>query len=275
MTATAATSAAPDYQRIVDAVRQEFETLDRYLAALAPTRWPGPTACTEWNLTKLVSHLSSGAVLHLDMVKAGLEGAQPQTQEARQQIWNHFDSLPADQLYGEFRQVNVEALSYLDQLPEDQRNRRVPSFLGEVPLAVLTRARLSELSLHSWDARVPLDPTSRLLFGSVGPLIDQTLTFAARRSSAEERARLAGTVYQFDLEGRTRRPVALAVREDGVSVEEPGRANPHATLWLTGEAFVRLAAGRFPLEAAERNGEVAIDGDRAAVLRLNQLFPGY
>jgi hypothetical protein len=140
---------------------------------------------------------------------------------------------------------------------------------------VLTRARLSELSLHSWDARVAPDPTARLLFVSVGPLVDNTLAFVARRSSVEERARLAGTFYQLDLEGRTRQRVALAVRAEGVSVEEPGRANPRATLWLTAEAFVRLVAGRFPLEAAERNGEVAIEGDRAAALRLNQLFSGY
>jgi uncharacterized protein (TIGR03083 family) len=275
MTATAGTSAAPDYQQVVDAVRQEFESLNQYLGALAPARWQGPTACTEWNLSKLVSHLSSGAVLYLRMVKAGLEGAPPQTQEERQQVWSHFDSLPADQLYREFQQVNTQALSYLDQLPADQRTRRVPSFLGEVPLAVLTRARLAELSLHAWDARFALDPTTRVLFASVGLLVDQTLAFIGRRSKAEERAQLAGTVYELDLEGRIRRRVALVVREDTVSVEDPGRATPRATLWLTAEACVRLAAGRFPLEQAEKNGEVAIEGDRQAALRLNALFPGY
>jgi uncharacterized protein (TIGR03083 family) len=275
MTATAGTGAAADYQQIVDAVRDEYQTLDRYLGALAPDRWRGPTACTEWNLTKLVSHLSSGAVLNLRLVKSGLEGAPPHTQEERQQVWSHFDSLQPEQLYREFQQANTDIQTYLDQLPQDQRERRIPSFLGEVPVAVLTRARLAEISLHSWDARVALDPTARLLFDSVGPLVDQTLAYMGRRSSADERARLAGTLYELDLEGRNRRRVALVVNQDGVTVADPGQTTPKATLWLTGEAFVRLVAGRFPLEAAERNGELALDGDRQAALRLNALFPGY
>jgi uncharacterized protein (TIGR03083 family) len=275
MTATAGTGAAPDYRQIVDAVRDEFEMLDRYLGALAPERWRGPTACTEWNLTRLVSHLGSGAVLYLRMVRSGLEGTPPQTQEERQQVWGHFDSLAPDQLYREFQQANTDALTYLDQLPEDQRERRIPSFLGEVPLAVLTRARLAEMSLHSWDARVAVDPTARLLFESVGPLVDQTLAYLGRRSNADARSELVGTVFELDLEGRNRRRIAVVVNQDGLTLADPGQTAPKATLWLTGEAFVRLAAGRFPLQAAERNGEVAMDGDRQAALRLNALWPGY
>ena len=275
MTTPAGTRAAPDYQQIVGALREEFDTLDRYLGALAAGRWRGPTACTEWDLTKLVSHLSSGALMHLATVKVATENAPPLTPESRQQIWNRMDSLEPEQLYPEFQQNNREYTAYMEQLPEPQRGMQVASFAGDVPMAVLTRFRLSELSLHSWDARVVLDPTARLLFGSVGPLVEHTLWFMSRRSSAEERERLAGSVFEVDLEGRSRRRVALAVARDGVSIGEAGQASPRATLWLTGEAFVRLAAGRFPLEAAERRAEVAIDGDRQAALRLNALFPGY
>lgn len=271
------TSAAPslDYQQIVDAVGQEFQTLDRYLGALEESRWQAPTACTEWNLTRLVSHLGSGAAIHLHTVKVATEGIPPMTPEGRQQIWTHFDSLPADQLYREFQKTNSDYQRYMEGLSQQQRSMNVQSFAGEVPMAVLTRFRLGEISLHSWDARVVLDPTARLLFDSVDPLIEQTLAFMVRRSSAEERARLNGTVYEMDLEGRNRRRVALVVREDAVSVEQPGGASPKATLWLTMEAFIRLGAGRFPLETAEKHAEVAIEGDREAALRLNALFPGY
>jgi ubiquinone biosynthesis protein UbiJ len=122
---------------------------------------------------------------------------------------------------------------------------------------------------------VALDPTARLLFGSVGPLVDQTLAFVSRRSAAEERARLAGTIFELDLEGPQRRRLALSVTQDAVSVAEAGQPSPRATLWLTAEALVRLAAGRFPLEVAEQNGELALEGDRQTALRLNALFPGY
>ena len=275
MTTPAGTRAAPDYQQIVGALREEFDTLDRYLGALAAERWRGPTACTEWDLTKLVSHLSSGAVMHLATVTVATENAPPLTPEDRQQIWDRMDSLEPEPLYGEFQQNNREYTAYMEQLPEPQRGMQVASFAGDVPMAVLTRFRLSELSLHSWDARVVLDPTARLLFGSVGLLVEHTLSFIPRRSSADERAKLAGTVFELDLEGRNRRRVAVVVNPDGVTVADPGQTTPKATLWLTGEAFVRLVAGRFPLEAAERNGELAIQGDRQVALRLNALFPGY
>ena len=239
MTATAGTGAAPDYQQIVAAVRDEFETLNRYLGSLAPERWHGPTACTEWNLTKLVSHLGSGAVLVLRMIRSGLEGTPPQTQEERQQKLAN-----AEFLMGSWVTTSVT--------------------LTEDDFRAAPHLKLVQLMSAGYE-HIDLDLAAR--YGV------PVAHFGG--SNADARAELAGTVFELDLEGRNRRRIALVVSQDGVTVADPGQSNHRATLWLTGEAFVRLAAGRFPLEAAERNGELAVDGDRQAALKLNALFPGY
>ncbi|HZU04578.1 MAG TPA: maleylpyruvate isomerase family mycothiol-dependent enzyme [Chloroflexota bacterium] len=263
-----------DFATVVAAIRREFETLDRYLAAVNPAHWQGPTACREWNVQKVVSHLGSGAELHLRTLQTSLDGAEPVTDATRQSIWNYFDSLPPERLYPEFQARMRAYLGYLEGLPAEKREQRVRFFAGEAPVAEYAQYRLSELALHSWDIRVALDPTARLLPTTARANFPHALDTLQRRSNAAARAELAGTVYQFEVFGPVQRRFALAIRADGLEVREEAEA-PTATLRLAAEAFLRLYTGRLPLPEAEEAGEVTLTGERAVALRLNTLFPGF
>ncbi len=264
-----------EFASVIPALRREYEVLDAYLDAINAAHWLGPTYCPEWTVQKTVSHLGSGAELHLRTLKENLEGAEPTSAEARQRIWDYFDSLAPEPLQAQFRARMDAFLGYLEGLPAEQRERTVRFFAGEAPIAEYAQYRLSELALHSWDIRVALDPTARLLPTTARALWPHVLDNLNRRASAAAKAELDGAVYDFEVLTPARQQFALAVRDGAVQVHEGAAPAALASLRLPAEAFTRLYSGRLPLEQAEAAGEVGISGDRAAALRLNALFPGF
>jgi uncharacterized protein (TIGR03083 family) len=270
------TAQAPDFTTVIGAIRREYEVLDRWLAALSEQAWQGPTACSEWPVYKVVSHLGSGAEITLQTILEQVGGGPPADQEARQKVWSHFDSLTAPQpLYAEFRDRNQQYFAALDALPADKREQRVKFFAGELPVAGFSLYRLGEFTLHSWDLRVGLDPTARLLSTTVGPYLPQSLQTMNRRANKDAKQALDGTAWSVALWGPVERQFALVVRDGNVEAVDEPPGTPAASLRISAEAFCRLCVGRLPLEQAERDGEVDLGGDRATALRLNELFPGF
>jgi uncharacterized protein (TIGR03083 family) len=269
------TPPAADFAAVIAAIRREYEVLAHWLGALDRARWHGPTACTEWPLQKLVSHLGSGAEIHLLNILQYLEDGEPATREVNQRIWDHFDSLAPEPLYAAFRDRNERYVAYGENLPADRHHARVKSFAGEVPVGTYAQFRLGELTLHSWDARVALDPTARLLPSTVRVHWPQARTTFTRRANAEARGALAGTTYHFLLFGPVADEFTLSVGADALTLDADTAAAPTASLRLPAEAFLRLVTGRLPLATAEAEGEVLIEGDHAAAVRLNALFPGW
>ena len=264
-----------DFDRVRRALRREVEVLDLYVQALTPFQWQGETACAGWNVQKVVSHVGSGADLHLKTLKTALEGAPAVTQPERQAVWDFFDSLPPDQLLPAFQDRARAYVDYLDGLSaEEGQTRLVQSFLGETPVVNFAQSRLSETALHSWDVRVALDATARLLADTVRAQFPYVLDGLTRRSKAEVRGELAGTRIALEVFGPVAQRFTLAIDADGVRASE-GVGEADATLRLPAEAFVRLHSGRLPLERAESAGDVVMDGNRAKALRLNALFAGF
>lgn len=267
---------APDFDTVIGAIRREYEVLNRWLAALDARAWQGATACSEWSVAKVVSHLGSGAEITLQTLEEQLTGGPPADQEARQRVWSHFDSLTAPQpLYDEFRDRNEKYFAYLAALPAARRAQSVKFFAGELPVAGFALYRLGEFTLHSWDIRVGLDPTARLLASTMGPYLPQALATMNRRANKDAKQALDGTAWNFALWGPVERQFAVIVRDGNVEAADEPPGTPAASLRMSTEAFCRLCVGRLPLEQAERDGEVDIGGDRAAALRLNELFPGF
>jgi uncharacterized protein (TIGR03083 family) len=264
-----------DLAGVVGAIRREYEVLDRWLRAVSPAHWQGATYCDEWTVQKTVSHLGSGAEIHQLTIQENVDGAEPTTQETRERIWGHFDSLAPEPLHADFRDRNERYLTYLEQLPAEKHGRIVKFFAGERPVAGYARYRLFELALHAWDLRWGLDPTARLLPTSVEPLWPIAWETLDRRANKDAKAALAGTSYSFAVYGPLEQQFALAVGDGKVELRDGPAGTAAASLRLPAEAFIRLYTGRFPLEPAEAEGEVTIAGDRTAALRLNALFPGF
>jgi uncharacterized protein (TIGR03083 family) len=274
----------PDFSAVVAAMRREYEMLNRHLAALRPQHWAEPGACGSWSVQDVVRHLGEEAETRLILLKYKLDeaGTERPTRERYQVIWDYFASLTPEPLYAAFRDRNETYLAYVEALPIEKQQQRVrfspgeaPPQLGEVPLGEYLQSRLSELALHSWDIRVVLEPTARLLPDTTRTLLASILDLVDFELPADVRARLAGTTYAFVLSGAVEREVILVVETDRVALADRAVSGATATLQLPAEAFIRLLLGRLPLPAAAAAGEVAVEGDRNAAMDLNALYRGF
>jgi DNA-binding HxlR family transcriptional regulator len=119
------------------------------------------------------------------------------------------------------------------------------------------------IALGRWGARAP------------GPPPDACMSFDSHILSLLTLfdAKVAGdfeTKLQLHLDKRDFR----AEVSDGTLEIEPGSvAEPDATVTATADAFVAIAHGRRQLDEAIAAGDLAIDGDAAAVERFLGLFP--
>src|SRR5207248_9334995 len=137
--------------------------------------------------------------------------------------------------------------------PADKREQGVKFFAGELPIVGYSLFRLGEFTLHSWDVRVGLDPTARLLPTTVGPYLPQTLQTMNRRANKDAKQALDGTAWNIALWGPVERQFALVVRDGNAEAVDSSPGTPAAALRMSAEAFCRLCHGRLPLEQAERD----------------------
>jgi uncharacterized protein (TIGR03083 family) len=247
-------------------LRANHERLAAYAASLTEDQLAGPSGASEWTVAEVFSHLGSGAEISRSTLldSLGHDGEQPGNQE----VWDRWNAMsPAEQAAGFVEHDGVLVDLYESLTPEQRATTQVElGFLpAPVSLAVPLAMRLSEQTLHGWDARVGVDADAALSDDAAHLLL---------RHHAESMPFLLGYVGKAD---KLDEPVRLAVGDhtlvvdDAVSIE-PGTQGTTATYAGPLEAAVRLLAGRLAPEhtpeTAEVTGNVSLDD-------LRRVFPGY
>ena len=242
------------------------------LAALVPTlteaQLSGPSGASEWTVAQVLSHLGSGAEISLAGFQAALTGAPGPGPEFNQSVWDRWNALaPHDQATA-FLDHNAKLVEAIEALtPEQRENLQFKLGFLPVPIGVaaFSGMRLNETALHSWDARVGVDPTAALSEESAEVLVEQfsgelsvLLGFFGKAEA------LAGSAV-VDAHGH------------GLVIADAVRLTPtadNATATFVGplEAFVRLIGGR--LTPARTPADVQVLGD-INLDDLRQVFPGF
>src|SRR5438874_7272016 len=90
---------ADDARRVARLSRAEYEDLLGYLEKLPPAGWTEQSACSDWQVYQVVSHIGSQPEIHAGTLNAALRGTPPMTDEQRKAIWTRFDAMkPEDVL---------------------------------------------------------------------------------------------------------------------------------------------------------------------------------
>lgn len=265
---------AADAGRAVRLSRAEYDRLLAYLEQLPPDGWTEQSACTDWKVYQVVSHLGSQPEIVGGAIKAGVLGEPPMTDAQRQAIWGYFDSLQPRDVLPAFRKNNDAFYRMVEAFDEAQLGSTIPWFIGPAPLAVVLAGRVNEQALHTWDIRWARDKQVRLTPEAVPTLLDLNLApqFAARLAKPEQAPRLLGTTIQFllhDPDGA----VAVEVKPDGAAITRTRAASPDLTAELPSEAFARLIWGRYDTRAGLRSGELKLS-DPSLADELRALLPG-
>ena len=263
-----------DARRINALSRAEYERQLAYLERLPAEGWTEQSACRDWQVYQVVSHIGSQPEIHAANIRAGLRGEPAQTNEQRQAIWGYFDSLKPLEVLPAFRKNNDAFFELIDSLSDDELGRTIPWFSGPTPMAGVLASRLNEQVLHTWDILWARDNQARLTPEAVPTLLQLNLTpfRLAGLVKPDQAPRLAGETVQFRLRD-TGGAVHLRLAPNGVAAAQGEAESPALTAELPSEAFVRLLWGRYNVVAGLDSGELWLS-DPSLADELQALLPG-
>lgn len=256
--------------RTIDALRREHDGLAALVPTLTDDQLSGPSGAGEWSVAQVLSHLGSASVIGLTNLRAALGEGEAPDDEFNRATWARWDAMaPAEQRAG-FLEHDGALVAALEALTADQHaSLPIPVSFLPMPLSVagVTGLRLGEVTHHSWDVRVAVDPEAGLLESSVLVLPDHL---------SAELGFLIGFTGKAD---RVDRRVVLGLGDTGYSIvigDQVSLASageePTATFAGPTEAALRLMSGR--LRPAYTPASVSVTGN-VTLDELREVFPGY
>jgi len=258
--------------QVIAALHAGSDQLVPVVEGLTPDQVTGASATAQWDVSTVLGHLGSGAVIALAGLDASVAGTPNPGMEFNRSVWATWDAMAPGERVASFLTANAALLARYDSFDEQTRATQQVD-LGFLPapvdLATAARFRLNEFALHSWDVRVALDPAAVLQPDAV-PLLLGGLPFM-----------LGWLAKPAPLGGRTVR-LRVDLAEPGSSFgltlgDEPSMTAvpadaPDGILTLPAEAWLRLVTGRlaptYTPDGVTVTGEVSLDTLRA-------VFPGF
>ncbi len=256
--------------QVIEALTDVHRRLVDLVGRLDDDRVTSASACADWDVSQVLGHLGSGAVLALDTLDAAIAGADGPALD-NQAVWDRWDGMSPIRRAEESVEANtalVERLTSLDAVARQELRVPLPFLPAPADLATFAALRLNETTLHLWDLEVVSDHTATLVPSAVVVLIDRSgplIGFLGRGVTPGDATLVE--VATTDPE----RSFGLRLG-DSVSVEAtPSATDSHLT--APAEAYLRLLAGR--LAAQWTPPEVRVDSPTLTLDELRRIFPGF
>jgi uncharacterized protein (TIGR03083 family) len=264
-------SAMSETDAVIAALRREHDGLAALVGTLTDDDLVRPSGASDWDVSQVLSHLGSAAVINLGTLQSALSEAGEATEP--EAIWARWNAMGPRERADEFVAADTVLVDSYQRLTDDQRaDLRLDVGFLPFPLTVAMagRMRLNEVLLHGWDVRVAFDPAAVLDQDTVPVVLNGEPNLIGWLGSTEA---LDGR--RLDLHVTTSEPTTQFTLRLGDRVEvlpQDGSGAGDGTLRLPAEAWLRLVAGRL---AADRTPD-AIETTGAADLDLlRRVFPGY
>jgi uncharacterized protein (TIGR03083 family) len=254
--------------RAVEADHSTYAATESLIATLTDQDLTKTSGSREWTVAQVLSHLGSGAEIHLATLQAAREG-EPRSADGNQAIWDQWNAMTPRQQADGFLDAGKALLSEYDDLDADERaSLKVPLAYLPQPagLDIFAGLRLNEAVLHGWDVAVAGDPDAE-----IDPVVAEVLVDLVRGPIGF----LPGFTGKADqVDGHVLLGVTAGSTSFGIDigervqlVDQPEKADGELRLPLT--AVPRLLSGRIrETDALEIDGAVS----RADLMRV---FSGY
>jgi uncharacterized protein (TIGR03083 family) len=273
-------------------IQAELARLTQDLHALPADVWRQSSACAQWQIQDVVTHLTGAAEFYIDTLSRGLQGdaapsagfpaagtvnaaamAEPIAQMAlatREQ--------PALQVLATFEATLTRLHALLAGVSPEDWERPCYHPWRLMPVRQFLAMTLQELILHGWDIRSRVAPKAALAPESLPALLELIatsrtsgfLTWAFRPG-----ARLSTPVrYRFAVTGAVPSRVDIVVEGDHAAIAEAEDMAASVTFHCDPETYVLVMYGRLSLEAARAMGRLRVEGDQALNVAFGQWFKG-
>ena len=274
-----------EIQRRVGVAKQLAANIREYLGELTPEQWELPSACAEWQVREVVSHLLGGAERQAESMERGRGGdsnppagfvppepavisatkAQRDIQRRSQLAGNILEFFDASyerlhQEFDRFGDISWDTLCW--------HMRR-----GAMTAASYVELRIQELAIHDWDIRSALKPDAGLDPASVPVLLAMSPTWLGMcfRPSAPLPKPV---VFSFEVGPEEPRQYRVSVTGDAFEMV-PGQAlQPDLSLAAAAEQYLLFTYGRLTAAEGIRSGRLSVRGDTAHLDRFEVWFKG-
>ncbi len=254
-----------DAQRWIGALRRSHDRLVQQVTDLDPAGLNGPSACSEWSVAQVLSHLGSQAEIFALLLEAGLTGTPAPNSDAFPPIWEAWNGRSPQAQARDSIAANGVFVQRMESLGDETLNNfHVGAFGMDIDAVTFCRLRLSEHAVHTWDIAVAFEPTSTIIPDAVDLIVDGVAQVAQRVGRATSRPSLVRI--------ETREPEReLALVTDGVRIEPWSDQPCNSTLTISAETLIRLIYGR--LRDADLPA-IELSGTALSLDELRAMFPG-
>lgn len=266
-----------DPHRLIGALRRSHDDLAATIETLKPDDLVSPSACADWNVAQVMSHLGSGAEIALGVLEAAVAGREPPPRESFPAIWEGWNARSPEEMAAGCIEADERHVAFLESLDDDTLSSAKVSlaFLpAPVDMATAVGFRLSEHAYHTWDVKVSFEPGLPMASYATELLIDRVPLMAGRLAKPEALGGAAGSPRRLVVE--TSEPSRRYQLEIGESVSltplEEGAPAEGDTLKLPAEALLRLVFGRLGPDRTPAG--VAVSGV-TSIDDLRRVFPGF
>ena len=277
-----------EVERRVAVAKRLAANIRDYLGKLTPEQWELPSACAEWQVRDVVSHLIGGAERQAESMERGRGGDSnppagfvPPDPAALSATNAQRDIDRRNQLAGRFLEAFDASYKELHREFDGFGEGSWDTLCWHVRRGAMTAAsyvelRIQELAIHDWDIRSAFQPAAGLDPDCVPVLLDLSPTWLGM--CFRPSARLPKpVVYGFGVGPEEARQFRMSVTGDAFEMVPVGLDDaPRADLSLaaTAEQYLLFTYGRLTAAEGISSGKLTVQGDTAHLDQFEVWFKG-
>jgi len=237
------------------------------------------SACEKWTIADVVTHLILGAGTFERSIRNALRGdisppmgySKPSSEaEATTRLVETRASIYEDIFY-DFNTACLRFNSLVRSL--NPENYSLPAWhpLFTITVADLINIRASELAIHGWDVRYPIDRSSMISDKAI-PFQKNFLKSWLRMTFSSKQKLNKPITYRFNLTDTTRDVIDLVYSGDDFTFPSVVSNVPDVIFSCDSNTYILLCMGRIKLERYIRRGTIVVDGDESLAKQFTTYF---
>lgn len=265
-----------------------------YLGGLTPEQWELPSACAEWQVRDVVSHLIGGAERQAESMArgrggdsnppAGFVAPEPGALSAANA---QRDIDRRDQLAGRFLESFDASYEKLHQEFDEFAKSSWDTLCWHIRRGAMTAAsyvelRIQELAIHDWDMRSAFQPGAGLDPGCVPVLLDMSprwLGMCFRPSAPLPKPVVYGFIVDTGVGSHHYRITVTGDAfqmdtRDAPQPEDEEASQADLSLTATAENYLLFTYGRLTAAEGLHLGKLTVQGDLAHLDQFEVWFKG-
>jgi uncharacterized protein (TIGR03083 family) len=257
-------------RRAIDELRRGRDELARQVATFTDDDLARQSACADWDVSQVLSHLGSAAEIGLATLEAAVAGQDPPGGEANQPIWDRWNAMSRGERSVEWAESTERGQSAFESLDDEAlTNLRVnfSFFPAPVDAVALAGMRLSEQALHHWDVASTFDRDATIPQSAAELIIDRMPGMMRWAGHADRWSGGPGRISITTTAPARTWTLRIA---DAVDIDEAQSDEPIGVT-LAAETFIRMVSGRLRDADASR---IHVHGP-ATLEDIGAMFPGF